>query len=453
MSATALIPREILQEKNRERESLMNVKSSFIYARRLLFPKTGTRSQARMSIIGSIICIALSVIPLVSVTMVSDAMFDGMTERLIALSSSHIQAVLSRSSSLVKDYDTFTEYARGFQNIEGVTDSFAEIDCDALSSSRNFRTGSKIRAVERRLFEENEDFKKLLKVSDGDISSFSSGRNTCIIGEKISETLGIKSGDSIRLITTSRVKSFKVCAVVSSGYQELDALWVFIPLDEAFGFLASKNCLHSVFLKTQSSEIKYLMRLQDEIDFQYAGRVRLYRWDEANAGQFENFSSTKIMLTFIMMLIVLISSINISSALVMLVMERRKEIAILKSLGAKPRGITLSFLITGGFCGLAGTLIALPVGIVLSLNINSLVRIAEKAVNFFPLLISRMNGNSISEIHLMDPAYYLQDIPVRVEPLKIMGTCLFVIILSVVVSILPSIKAGKERPLDTFRKV
>ncbi|MCR5401055.1 MAG: ABC transporter permease [Treponema sp.] len=431
----------------------MKARSSFLYAKRILFPKSRIKSQARMSIIGSIICIALSVIPLISVTMVSDAMFTGMTERLINLSSSHIQAVLSRQSSNVKDYKTFTDYAKTFLEIEGVKDAYAEIDADALSSSKNFRTGAKIRAVERRLFQENEDFKRLLNVKEGDISLFQTGKKVCIIGEKISESLGIKSGDSIRLITSSRVASFKVASVVSSGYQELDSLWVFIPLDESFSFLAPKNSLHSVFLKTESSEIPYLMKIQEEIDFQYAGRVRLYRWDEVNSGQFENFSSTKIMLTFIMALIVLVSSINISSALVMQGMERRKEIAILKSLGASSKGITLAFLITGSFCGLSGCLIALPIGLFLALNINSLVRLAEKIINFFPFLISRIKGSQISEIHLMDPAYYLQNIPVKIEMAKIFQLLLFVFVLSLLVSLLPSIKAGKERPLDTFRRV
>ena len=154
----------------------MTVKSSFLYAKRILLPKSRAKSQARTSIIGSIVCIALSVIPLISVTMVSDAMFSGMTERLINLSSSHIQAVLSRQSSNVKDYQTFTGYAKTFLDIKGVKEAYAEIDADALSSSKNFRTGAKIRAVERRLFEENEDFKGLLNVKDGDTSLFLTGK-------------------------------------------------------------------------------------------------------------------------------------------------------------------------------------------------------------------------------------------------------------------------------------
>lgn len=431
----------------------MNIKTSFIYAGKLLFPKSGVKSQARMSIIGSIVCIALSVIPLVSVTMVSDGMFSGMTERLISLSSSHIQVVLGRQSRTVQDYESFIEFSQSLKNEDGINEAFAEIDADALSSSKNFRTGAKIRAVERRLFSENEDFTSLLKVKDGSLEPFLTQRKTCVIGEKVSETLGIKSGDMIRLITTSRVQSFKVCAVVSSGYQELDALWVFIPLEEAFGFIASKSGLHSVMLKTDSSEIKHLMPIQENLEEKYLGSARIYRWDEVNSSQFENFSSTKIMLVFIMILIVLVASINISSALVMLVMERRKEIAILKSLGATPAGISLSFLIAGGFSGLAGTLIALPLGVILALNVNPIVRFLEKIVNFFPALVHSISKTSFSHINLMDPAYYLQEIPVKVSFSLLFIILISVLLLSVLVSVLPSVRAGREKPLDTFRRV
>ena len=91
-----------------------------------------------------------------------------------------------------------------------------------------------------------------------------------------------------------------------------------------------------------------------------------------NATEFENFSSTRVMLVFIMLLVVLVASVNISSAIVMLVMERRKEIAILKSCGASSSGITFSFLLTGLACGTGGVMAGLPVGLLLSVNANAL---------------------------------------------------------------------------------
>ena len=152
------------------------------------------------------------------------------------------------------------------------------------------------------------------------------------------------------------------------------------------------------------------------------------------------------MLVFVMMMIMLVASVNISSAIIMLVMERQKEIAILKSIGGTPRGITLSFLMAGLACGCGGIIFGLPVGIILTLLSNQLISGLEHLINFFTRLF---HG---SEVILMDPAYYLQEIPVEIPFNQIMLIIAGVLILSILVSYLPAKKAGKEKPLDILRK-
>ena len=152
------------------------------------------------------------------------------------------------------------------------------------------------------------------------------------------------------------------------------------------------------------------------------------------------------MLVFVMMLIVLVATVNISSAIVMLVMERQKEIAILKSIGATPRGITASFLLAALACGAGGLVLGLPVGIVLTIFSNQIVNGLVRLVNIF----STMGGGG--EVHLMDPAYYLSEIPVEIPVNQIILIVVAVLLLSVLVSYLPSRKAGREKPLDILRK-
>ena len=152
------------------------------------------------------------------------------------------------------------------------------------------------------------------------------------------------------------------------------------------------------------------------------------------------------MLVFVMMLIVLVATVNISSAIVMLVMERQKEIAILKSIGAKPRGITFAFLLAALACGAGGLVFGLPIGIILTVFSNQIVHGLEWRVNVF----SAMGGGG--EIHLMDPAYYLAEIPVEIPAAQIILIAVSVLILSVLVSYIPSRKAGREKPLDILRK-
>lgn len=157
----------------------------------------------------------------------------------------------------------------------------------------------------------------------------------------------------------------------------------------------------------------------------------------------------------IMILIALVAVVNIASALVMLVMERRNEIAILKSVGGSAKGITFSFLVAGVCCGIAGVVIGMPIGILCSLNANKIVIFMEKLINLAAKFIYILKGNSADSfysIKLMDPAYYLSEIPIDIPFNQLALISVSVILLSLLVSIIPAIKAGKEKPLDILRK-
>ena len=177
-------------------------------------------------------------------------------------------------------------------------------------------------------------------------------------------------------------------------------------------------------------------------------------WDKINASQYENFASTKLLLMVIMLLIVLVASVNISSALIMLVMERKKEIAILKSLGGSAGGISLAFLIVGVLCGLGGVLIGLPIGLLCAVNCNYIINLAEKALNFFSKFVYLLKGvDSYSTIRLLDPAYYLQNIPISIPLRELFLISAGTLVLSLFASSFPAVKAGQEKPIDTLRKI
>ena len=208
-----------------------------------------------------------------------------------------------------------------------------------------------------------------------------------------------------------------------------------------------ESATYNVMIETENAFSPDLVRIQRKISENFGRYANVYRWDQIHTAEFENFSSTKVMLVFVMMLIVLVATVNISSAIVMLVMERQKEIAILKSIGAKPRGITLAFLLASLACGAGGLLFGVPVGIILTVFSNQLVHGLEKLVNLF----SSIGGGG--EVHLMDPAYYLAEIPVDLPVNQIILIIVSVLFLSLVVSYIPSKKAGKEKPLDILRNV
>ncbi len=444
----------------------MNIRSSILFSLRMIFPKTARSSIARKSLFGAVICIAISIIPLVVVLSVSNGMIEGITDRLISLSSSHLEVVPSRASAEIAE-----EVTSALLSVPDIQNAFPLIQFNGLSSHGKKRSGAMIRAINPEIFLNNQNYKVLFNAVDGNIADFYSdseqafsmfGKKRALIGEGIASRLNVKPGDSIRLITMEgegenilpHVSAFKVCAIISCGYQELDALWVFIPFEQGKEMLKKSSGKVSVMVEVSNPFSGELGSYRRKIKKLLGSGFKVYRWDEVNRSQYENFSSTKIMLIFIMLLIVLVAAVNISSALVMLVMERRREIAILKSVGADASGITLSFLFTGFFAGFCGVFTGLPCGLFLSLNVNKIIAFFEKTINFFSNICYyciHRNLDGFSEFHIMDSAYYLQEIPVEIPVKELSVIVIAAILLSVVVSIAPSVKAGKEKPLDTLR--
>lgn len=445
----------------------MTFKSSLMFAKSLIFPKAEKKSSARRSLWGALLCIGLSIVPLIVVLSITNGMIQGMTDRIIGLSSNNIQAYVSPKLSNTQTADSYCEYAEQFKTVDGVLGVYPEISVTALAAGKKMRTGAQIRALDKNIFTNNKAFRELFTILEGDVESYENQDEAdgtqAIIGQKMAQMLDVHAGDTFRIITIKTVNgkqspkltSFKVAAIVSSGYQELDALWVFIPLETAYKFVSLANASYTVMIETPQSYSPDLVRIQRELKAAYGKYINFYRWDQVHTAEFENFSSTKVMLVFVMILIVLVASINISSAIIMLVMERRKEIAILKSIGATPSGITFAFIITGMACGLGGLALGLPFGLLAAVNANQIVRFIEKTVNVVAkagYFLKGVPADEINAIHLMDPAYYLQIIPVDLPFSQVILISLSTVLLALFVSIIPSVKAGKEKPLDILRK-
>ena len=440
----------------------MKLASVFLICSRIIKPKDSALTNARKSLLGAVFCIALSLIPLTVVLVVTDGMIEGITNRIVGLSSFHMQAVQVRNYSNTDDNLLALEtMAQKFLENPKVLNTYIERQGTVLAAGKTGRCGATVRAVEDKLFTENKAFTEYLEVVEGS-ASFSS-KKSCVIGKKIAELLGLSVGDTIRLISTKTMASgsvipkfsnYTVEGIVSSGYQEIDALWVFIPLESGFEYLSSAASSIYVGIEVENPFDADFYSIAYDLDSTLTPGFSLYTWHDFNQSQYENFASTKLMLLFVMFLIVLVASVNISSALVMLVMEKRKDIAILKSLGASNGGIGLSFVLTGGAAGLLGTIIGIPLGLLCAVNINSIITLFENIINIFNKLIYFIaDKGEYIPISLLDPAYYLETIPVVISGKEIGIIIVGTILLSILVSIIPAKKAGKEKPLYIIRKI
>ena len=436
----------------------MNFKASFLFAKRILFQKSGRASIARKSLFGSVLCIGISLVPLVAVLTVSNGMIEGITARLVSLSSSHVEAVFFE-----KNAAQLEDSAAAALEVDGIEAAYPMISFSALATANSRRCGVSVRALPPDVFKNYQSYQDLFFAKDGLVQDFSDKGNSVLIGQGIAEKLGLGAGGKIRLVLASKsgssvfvpsVKTYDVGAVVSCGYRELDSLWLFMPFDMVKKLSLQSDATFSLMCEVKDPFSRSLPKVQSELKKRLGKNCRVYRWDELNKSQYENFSSTKILLIFIQLLIELVAAVNISSALVMLVLERRREIAILKSLGATPKGVSLSFLLVGFACGAGGLLLGLPIGLLVSVNINAIVRFSEKALNWALGGLYFFANNDIigfRQIHLLDEEYYLKVIPINIPFGDLFLIGIATLLLSLAASLLPADKAGKEKPLDTLR--
>src|SRR5574344_1742695 len=181
----------------------MTITSSLFFARRLVFPRTGRCSTARKSLLGAMLCIGISLVPLIAVISVSNGMIQGMTQRIIGLSSSHLEAFLPRLSDEASSPGNLRKCAAQLAETEGITAAYPEVNASAFAAGKSYRTGVRIRAVDPSIFSENVSFSTLLAVTDGSVSAFRSGTRTAVVGQKTAQLLGIKAGDMFCIITAA----------------------------------------------------------------------------------------------------------------------------------------------------------------------------------------------------------------------------------------------------------
>jgi lipoprotein-releasing system permease protein len=181
---------------------------------------------------------------------------------------------------------------------------------------------------------------------------------------------------------------------------------------------------------------------------------RLYRWSDLEYAQYMSFATTRYLLIFIMALIICVAAVNIFSSLVMIQIEKREEIAILKSLGMSGREISSVFLLLGFIVGCAGTFLGVAAGLTISLSINEIIAGVEACVNAGfdfgrRLFFAAAEGE---RIQIFNPQFYLEYIPIHINLKELALAAGFSLLVALLAAWMPSRGAGKIRPLEVLRK-
>ncbi len=435
------------------------MKFALNFALRILRPK---KEKKKYNLIGTILAIALSLIPLIVVLEVANGMIEGITRRLIEVGTYHMQ--ISSGFRDVPEAE-LEETLRKIKNIVGINSAIIERQGFGIVFSEYGRTGVHIRSVSPDIHED-EGFQSYVEILSGEFNI--NDEESIMLGKAVAEKLNIKIGDQVKVLTVMtignrnapKITSFTVKGIFSTGYQDLDKLWVYMNINTGRQILPESSIRQFIGIKVTNpydSLSKYIVRITNVIPDSWSF-YRILTWNEIEENQYKSFETTKAMLMFIMFLIVIVASVNVSSTMVMIVMEKNMDIGILKSLGTSPSTITRAFLITGFCTGVLGAFFGIFSGLLLAVNINEIISgieyILNNVINIFNSIISIfVQVDTSKPLVLLDPAFYLQKIPIRIYFWEVLGIGFFTIFLSTIASYIPARRAGKVKPLKIIQKI
>ena len=419
----------------------MKSRSAFFIAFRYLW---GRAHEGGRYLRGAAAGIALSLVPIVVTLIVADGMIRGITDRFLELGTGHIQIYNYMNA---QNPEAAIPYIEGLEGIRGI---WSERQGLGVILGPTGSRGATVRAVDKS-FWDDEGSRRFLTTISGEARPETD--RDVLLGEELARSIGASAGSTVRIMTMHssaagrfipRVRTFTVRGIISSGYRELDALWCIMTLE------AGKQLL-------QDTGVAFLML---KIDDPYGGADSMaaairsalgsgygvYTWKVLQRAKFRSFETTRQLLLFIMALIVMIAAVNVSSATSMLVIERQRDIAVLKASGARPAFTSGIFLWGAFLTGLAGSIFGIAAGLIIGVNVNFLIRGLETILSFFSGLFHA------GPVMILDSGYYIDTIPIIVDINAIILIAFFTILSSVLASWLPARRAGKLKPIEIMRK-
>ena len=421
----------------------MKKKAAFFIALRYLW---GRANEGGRYLRGAAAGIAVSLIPIIVTLIVADGMIRGITDRYLELGTGHLQVFNSFGPG---DDEKTIEIIKTFDGVRGV---WPETRSMGVLAGRDGKTGVTVRSIEAS-FWEDPGSAAYLKIIDG-VRKPETDRDI-MLGETLASSIGVRVGDTVRLMTirtgeggraAPRPASFVVRGILSCGYNELDALWCIINSQGGKRVLSPEQSSSSLIVKIDKPYEK-VDDLAWSLYFKLSGGgYSVYTWKELLHSQYSSYESTRQLLLFIMALIVIVAAVNVSSATSMLVLERQRDIAVLKVTGASVRGVTGIFLWGSFLTGMTGGIIGVLSGLIIGGNINFLIRSLEKLLSFFSGLFKG------EDIKILDPGFYLETIPIIIDWSAVLLIWLFTILCSVLASWIPARRAGKLKPMELLRK-
>lgn len=391
------------------------------------------RKQTFISVITviSVLGVMVGVMALVVVLSVMNGFRADLMSKILGVNS-HI--LVLRYGGAFGDYKKIVERV---DKLDGVVASTPFIYAQVMANNSGNVSGALLRGVDPKNAARVVSFEEMIK--EGSLASLeedAGGSSPIVVGRELSRQIGIGPGDIVTLLSpegkltplgrSPNTKRFRVTGIFDSGMYEYDASMVFVSLKEAQDFLAMGDRVTGLEVRVDDiyESDKIAKQIQADLGYPYWTKD----WKVMNRSLFSALKLEKVTMFVILTMIVLVGALNIISTLVMVVMEKTRDIAILRAMGASAKSIMSIFMLQGLLVGLIGTMAGLASG----------------------LGICHLLGK-YKFISLPADVYYISTLPVRVEFVDVWLVALAAVFISFVATLYPSWYGSRVDPVEAIR--
>ncbi len=397
------------------------------------------RQEGFVSVIAifSLLGIMLGVATLIIVMSVMNGFRAELLSRILGLNG-HI-SVYAQGPDGLPDYAEIEKKIRETGNVTLVDPI---VEGQVMASKGGRATGAIVRGMAP------DDITKRKTLADnivfGSLKNFK-GDDAIIMGARLAMKLGIGVGDTVNLISPKgkvtafgsvpRMRSYHVVALFDIGMYEYDSGFIFMPLAVAQTYfqMPGKISNFEVVLKDPS---RLSGTMNDLLQNLRGERLRLVNWQQSNSNFFNALQVERNVMFLILTLIILVAAFNIISGMVMLVKDKGRDIAILRTMGATRGSILRIFFLAGASIGVLGTLSGLILGVVFCQNIESIRQ-----------FIQSLTGADLFNAEI----YFLSQLPADLDVNEVVLVCVMSLTLSFLATIYPAWRASRLDPVEALR--
>jgi lipoprotein-releasing system permease protein len=357
--------------------------------------------------------------------------------RLLSLSA---HATLSAAGGApIPDWQARIAQLKGSAGLQGAAPF---LDTDAMLKGQPSMSGAILRGIDPDSESQVSSLDDSMR--EGKLSDLTAGSNRIVLGRTLAYQLQVGVGDSVTVMISGgnaagaetfvpRLQDFQVSGVFEVGLQEHDGVLALVNLADAEAF---RKLDGPTALRLKFDDVLRAPQLARLAAARLQPPLQVRDWTEENQAYFRAIRIEKTMMGLILLLIVAVAVFNIVATLVMVVNDKRTDIAILRTLGLSPRGVLAVFMTQGVLIGWVGAALGVGLGVALALNVDVIVPFLEQNLGF----------------HIMDPdVYYISGIPSELHPPDVLRIAAAALLLTFAATVYPSWQASRTQPAEALR--